>query len=130
MSGKKSSKRKKELLKELKELDERCSAIYPKGKYLPITTPEEIEEDYKKLTEIGGMITDFYKKIFIPKYSKYSGPFFEETDKMLEKISTFTPLFIRNRNYFGLMVLLTPGRFMDDGSKKLESLIQRLLDEL
>lgn len=121
---------KMELLNELRTLNEKCLELYPRGKYIPAVSKEELEKDRKNLMKSGQLIVDFYNKTFIPKYSKYRNDFFSETKKVLEKNIRIIYGFIESKNDFEMTCLLLPKGIIKERSNFLEDLVEKLSKEI
>lgn len=102
----KACDKKRALLYELKELNEKYIELCQGGRYLPTATLEDRKKDEKKLVKSGQLIINFYNDVFVPYYSKHSGRFFAETKKMLESAVFSASKYIDEKNYFGLTTLL------------------------
>jgi len=96
-----------ELTKDLEELSKKWVDL--KEKFSDqIIKYKNSNQAQKYLIKSGQEIINYYKKIFIPKYSKTEDFKIKEVGNKLEAISFMASLAIKNKNNFSLQVLIIP----------------------
>lgn len=116
-----------ELAKDLEELSKKWVGLKKKFSE-QITKYENPNQAQKYLIESGQEIINYYKKIFIPKYSKTEDSKIKEVGSELEAISFMANLAIKNKNNFGLKFLIIPWGSKEGDPNNLDALTQYLKD--
>jgi len=115
----------RELVKDLEDLNQRYLELNPKGGKF-VADKEQAEKIRRELFESGNLIPDFYREIFVPRYSDCPEPMFRDVDGFLCSLSYIATQAIEKESFFGLSVLLLPKGSQVSDSNLLESLIERL----
>jgi|WetSurMetagenome_2_1015567.scaffolds.fasta_scaffold413758_1 hypothetical protein len=92
-------------------------------------TRECIEQNEKEQQEAGQLLINFYNNTFVPQYSESSEipkDIFEEVDSHLCYFSSKASKFVKEKNYFGLNLLLIPKGSSIGDPNILEELIKKL----
>lgn len=115
----------KKLVKELEELNQRYLELQNESDKT-CRTKEDVEETYKKLIQSGELIIDFYNNNFIPNYSNLNNSKISYAKNNLMGFSGLASVFISQKSYFGLSVLLTNKGSKITDPNNLEKLILKL----
>jgi len=113
-----------QLIVDLEKLNKRYSEL--SDSHNALFTKEDAENFQKRLTEAGQLFVDFYENSFVPNYSKIQNPVIEDVGGNLSGLSNMASGFLKDKNYFGLDVLLIPRGNKTGAPNYLDRFIQRL----